>query len=220
MPSKKQAVLETLDKKTLIYLAREFGFSGVGALTKSEIIYYLNNEIRVSLPTMLGELSMGDLKQIIAKSGLPLGGISKQDQINKIIGRRRPSAQKPKPPNKKPPSLPTESKPEPIAPTGPTSSASKELLKSTGSKNRKQKWKPPTPETNGNELENRPWAAADKLWANTGLRPSEFSTPVLGLIFLRCAESKFNAVKETLGEGSSRRRRVASDYTAYSGFAQ
>jgi type I restriction enzyme M protein len=34
-------------------------------------------------------------------------------------------------------------------------------------------------------VENRLWATADQLWANTGLKPSEFSTPVLGLIFLR-----------------------------------
>jgi type I restriction enzyme M protein len=32
-------------------------------------------------------------------------------------------------------------------------------------------------------IENRLWAAADQLWANTGLKPAEFSTPVLGLIF-------------------------------------
>ena len=34
------------------------------------------------------------------------------------------------------------------------------------------------------DAESRLWAAADKLWANTGLKPSEFSTPVLGLIYL------------------------------------
>ena len=44
--------------------------------------------------------------------------------------------------------------------------------------------------------ENRLWAAADKLWANTGLKPSEFSTPVLGLIFLRYADSRFFEVRE------------------------
>jgi len=44
--------------------------------------------------------------------------------------------------------------------------------------------------------ENRLWAAADKLWANTGLKPSEFSTPVLGLIFLRYADSRFHEVQE------------------------
>ncbi len=41
------------------------------------------------------------------------------------------------------------------------------------------------------EIENRLWSAADHLWANTGLRPSQFSTPVLGLIFLRYAEKRF-----------------------------
>jgi len=42
--------------------------------------------------------------------------------------------------------------------------------------------------SNGNglaELERRLWSAADQLWANSPLRPSEYSTPVLGLIFLR-----------------------------------
>ena len=67
---------------------------------------------------------------------------------------------------------------------------------------------------NGNDLENRLWAAADSLWANTGLRPSEFSTPVLGLIFLRYAETKFNAVAKTLTD-SPGRGRVRSSKTAY-----
>lgn len=40
-------------------------------------------------------------------------------------------------------------------------------------------------------VENRLWAAADQLWANTGLKPAEFSTPVLGLIFLRFADKRF-----------------------------
>ena len=29
------------------------------------------------------------------------------------------------------------------------------------------------------DIEKRLWSAADQLWANTGLKPSEFSTPVL-----------------------------------------
>jgi len=47
-----------------------------------------------------------------------------------------------------------------------------------------------------NELENRLWAAADQLWANTGLKPADFSTPVLGLIFLSYAERRFHEVEE------------------------
>ena len=49
-----------------------------------------------------------------------------------------------------------------------------------------------------NDLESRLWSAADKLWANTGLKPSEFSTPVLGLIFLRYAERRFHEVEAGL----------------------
>ena len=43
-----------------------------------------------------------------------------------------------------------------------------------------------------NAIEKRLWAAADQLWANSSLKPSEFSAPVLGLIFLRYADHKFS----------------------------
>ena len=43
------------------------------------------------------------------------------------------------------------------------------------------------------ELEAKLWEVADELRANSGLRASEYSTPVLGLIFLRFAEARFDA---------------------------
>jgi type I restriction enzyme M protein len=49
-----------------------------------------------------------------------------------------------------------------------------------------------------NDLENRLWSAANQLWANTGLKPSEFSNPVLGLIFLRYAEKRFHEAEAKL----------------------
>lgn len=52
--------------------------------------------------------------------------------------------------------------------------------------------------TTNNDIERRLWAAADQLWANSNLRPSEFSTPVLGLIFLRYADHKFAQAEATL----------------------
>lgn len=66
------------------------------------------------------------------------------------------------------------------------------------------------------DIANRLWAAADQLWANTGLRPSQFSAPVLGLIFLRYAESEFAQAEEKLGPvGSGKRRKVSkADYEA------
>jgi type I restriction enzyme M protein len=41
------------------------------------------------------------------------------------------------------------------------------------------------------EIERRLWRSADQLRANSGLRPSEYSRPVLGLLFLRYAEARF-----------------------------
>ena len=46
---------------------------------------------------------------------------------------------------------------------------------------------------NGNEIEARLWAAADELRANSKLKSSEYSVPVLGLVFLRYADQKFKA---------------------------
>ena len=66
------------------------------------------------------------------------------------------------------------------------------------------------------DVAKRLWAAADQLWANTGLKPAQFSTPVLGLIFLRYAEKTYAAAEERLGPvGSGGRRKVSkADYQA------
>jgi len=66
-------------------------------------------------------------------------------------------------------------------------------------------------------LEKRLWDAADQLRANSGLKPQEYSGPILGLIFLRFAEVRFAALRTKLeAAGSSARRgsRV-DDPTAY-----
>ena len=54
-----------------------------------------------------------------------------------------------------------------------------------------------------NGIENRLWSMADELWANSELRPSEYSTPVLGLIFLRYADHKFTQAEQEIGETGS-----------------
>lgn len=56
------------------------------------------------------------------------------------------------------------------------------------------------------ELEKRLWSAADSLRANTGLTAQEYSRPILGLIFLRYAEFRFENAKAKLEGQSSRRR--------------
>ena len=65
---------------------------------------------------------------------------------------------------------------------------------------------------NNNETENRLWDVANELRANSGLKASEYSVPVLGLIFLRYAEFKFARAEEELklvleNNLSSRRRK-------------
>ena len=65
------------------------------------------------------------------------------------------------------------------------------------------------------ELENRLWDAADELRANSGLKASEYGAPVLGLIFLRFADARFEAARERVEAKASARRRVGpSDYQA------
>jgi len=51
---------------------------------------------------------------------------------------------------------------------------------------------------NNNEIEKKLWETADELRANSKLKSSEFSVPVLGLIFLRYAVHKFTTAEEKL----------------------
>ncbi len=71
---------------------------------------------------------------------------------------------------------------------------------------------------NYTDVEKRLWDAADELRANSKLKSSEYSAPVLGLIFLRYADYKFTHAEQELAasQESSRRRRTAGklDYQA------
>jgi len=61
------------------------------------------------------------------------------------------------------------------------------------------------------ELEKRLWSAADQLRANTGLTSQQYSRPVLGLIFLRYAEYRFQKAKEKLEGKQTKRKRGGSN---------
>ena len=74
------------------------------------------------------------------------------------------------------------------------------------------------------ELEKRLWDVADELRANSDLKSSEYSSPVLGLIFLRYADYRFTKQEKILSEklapaglkqGSSSHRKIGkTDYQA------
>lgn len=71
------------------------------------------------------------------------------------------------------------------------------------------------PVTN-NEIEKRLWAAADQLRANSKLKSSEYSVPVLGLIFLRYADHKFTlADKEIQKKQKDSGSRIGITKAAY-----
>jgi type I restriction enzyme M protein len=57
------------------------------------------------------------------------------------------------------------------------------------------------------QLERRLWESADQLRANSHLSASEYSVPVLGLIFLRYADHKFTVAQQELGGQTHGRRR-------------
>jgi type I restriction enzyme M protein len=63
------------------------------------------------------------------------------------------------------------------------------------------------------KIEDRLWDAADELRANSGLKASEYAVPVLGLIFLKYADSRFAAVDDELaGQATGRRKIGKADY--------
>ncbi len=65
------------------------------------------------------------------------------------------------------------------------------------------------------ELENRLWDVADELRANSALTSTEYSNPVLGLIFLRYADSLFTKEEKKLSKKSTGRRKIGkTDYQA------
>jgi type I restriction enzyme M protein len=66
------------------------------------------------------------------------------------------------------------------------------------------------------QLEENLWSAADKLRADSGLKASEYATPILGLIFLRFASIRYNKVKpeiekELKAQKGKRRQREAHE---------
>ncbi len=70
---------------------------------------------------------------------------------------------------------------------------------------------------NHSEIEKKLWASADELRANSHLKSSEYSVPVLGLIFLRFADQRFDHVERELTVTvpvGSRRTIGKADYQA------
>jgi len=66
------------------------------------------------------------------------------------------------------------------------------------------------------QLFDRLWEAADQMRANSSLKSTEYSTPVLGLLFLRYADYRFTLLEDEFNkkQGGGRRRIGPADYQA------
>ncbi len=69
---------------------------------------------------------------------------------------------------------------------------------------------PSARDTASNTLEQRLWGAADQFRANSGLTAAQYSAPVLGLIFLRFAETRFEIKRAELEAAGDSLRRATS----------
>ncbi|MDZ4401112.1 class I SAM-dependent DNA methyltransferase [Prosthecobacter sp.] len=76
---------------------------------------------------------------------------------------------------------------------------------------------PPEKDLATDTLEKRLWSAANQLWAGAGLKQSDYSEPILGLIFLRFAEVRFMVRRAELEKtsASSRRGSKVDDPASY-----
>ena len=80
------------------------------------------------------------------------------------------------------------------------------------------KWiSPSVKDSDSTTLEKKLWDAADQFRANSGLKPQEYSGPILGLIFLRFAEVRFLKQRAKLEKtaASSRRGNRMEEPEAY-----
>ncbi|MBI5075737.1 MAG: SAM-dependent DNA methyltransferase [Nitrospirae bacterium] len=69
---------------------------------------------------------------------------------------------------------------------------------------------PSEKDTATDTLEKKLWDAADQFRANSGLTSAQYSAPVLGLIFLRFAEVRFNVLRSKLEKAGQSSRRSTS----------
>ena len=66
----------------------------------------------------------------------------------------------------------------------------------------------PPPKIDLYDVADRLWETADELRANSHLKAAEYSIPVLGLIFLKFADSRFTQAETELAGTSTGRRKI------------
>ena len=135
---------------------------------------------RVKFSDVLGELSRDELKQMCDVLGLDDSGREKQKIIDRILGSEASVAG----------GEPRKSRSKRTSRTEEKRVVQTKNAAETGSRGSFARWiATPEKDTATTTLEKNLWDAADQFRANSGLKAQEYSGPILGLIFLRFAES-------------------------------
>ena len=204
----KRQILEELKRDELIAAVERFELPVSDRRVRELLVKALASSRTAAIAEILGDLKRDRLKELCRTFGLDDGGREKAVIVERLVGKPpEPSPPAPSPEPSPPAPLPEPSPPAPLP----------------GGEGRRRgiRGKPPSPPGRGglggegSQMEARLWSAADELRANSKLKSSEYSVPVLGLIFLRYADHKFTAAEAELAGRSTGRRQIgAADYQA------
>ena len=205
----KRQILEELKRDELIAAVDRFDVDVADKRRRDLLIDALGRSRKAPIAEILGDLKRDRLKELCRAFALDDGGREKALIIDRLTGtpesprpsprggqarRPAPTPEAPKDRRGRPPCLPSD-------PTGSDLPAAERRGRPPA---RTPRPAPPKDEPN-NQMESRLWDAADELRANSKLKSSEYSVPVLGLIFLRYADHKFTAAEAELAGQSWRR---------------
>lgn len=183
----KRSSLQTLKRPRLLELAEVFEVDVSGRAKHEELVDALVARRSVSLEDALAHVSRDDLKAICDAHELDRSGKAKAPIVARILGRESEA-------------FPGRGEETPQRAT-------------TKRKTKKRASMSDDEDGNGGVLgfERQLWGMADQLWTNSGLQPSEYSTPVLALIFLKYADHKFAQVEAELASRQRRRGKTSKD---------
>ena len=203
----KRSSLQTLTRARLLELAETYEVAVSGRAKHDELVDALVAARSVSFEQVLDPLKRDELKAICDAHELDRSGRSKAPIVARILGQ--------------------EGDPSPASAKAPQRSKGAAKSKQTrlladgdgnGNGNGNGNGDESGDESgNGGVLgfERELWGMADQMWTNSGLQPSEYSTPVLALIFLKYADHKFAQVEAELASRKRRRGKTSKeDYLA------
>ena len=189
-----------LTRKRLLAIAGQFGVSGLSRLSYDDMMVELESDKSFSDRELVQKMRRDELLNACLQVGLDDSPAKKEELIARLLGANSP-----------PQTIRVKAVRRKVAAVRQqkVSSTSQPVTPKKVQRKRVDKAKEPaTSSDNGlAELEKRLWSFADELRANSRLKASEYSIPVLGLIFLRYADQKFSHAEEELAGASSSGRR-------------